>query len=70
MESITQASSLLEDDSVDNKVPVEGEATPASPSVLQADSGNIHLSQGADLNSKESGSEDNGMSLAASGTAL
>ena len=67
-ESIAQASSLLEDDFADNEVPEEGEATQASPlSVLQAVLENPHLSQGADLNSNEFGSEDDGMSLAASG---
>lgn len=58
MESIAQASSLLEDDSVDNEVPEEGEATQASP---PSDS---------DLNSDESVSEDDSMSLAASGSGL
>lgn len=62
---------MLEDDSIDHEVPEEGEATQASPlSVLQAVLENPHLSQGADLNSNESKSEDHGMSLAASGSAL
>lgn len=50
---------MLEDDSIDIEVPKEVEATQAFPlSALQADLENPHLSQGVDLNSDKSGSED------------
>ena len=60
---------MIEDDSVENKIPDEGEAIQSSPQFeLLTNSEVIHLSQGANL-SEESRSEDDGISLAASGSA-